>query len=85
MEFAKKISGRPTIQANSAAVFEMTLRPIAADAKEPIQLDGQVYWLMLADIANVSVWNYNRDKLIWSYDAPGFESRGHKEMLDLKQ
>jgi hypothetical protein len=83
-DFMKKLNARPA-QAFQPAVFEMSLRPIAADAKEPMQIDGQVYWLMLADITNVTIWNVNRDKMIWSYDSPGYESRGHKQMLDLKQ
>jgi hypothetical protein len=65
------------------AIIELKLRPMAVNTKEPVQVDGEVYWLMLADIANLTIWNAERDKMIWSYDAPWYQSRDSKAMMDL--
>jgi hypothetical protein len=67
------------------AIIDLKLRPLSANANEPLEIDDTVYWLMLSDIANLTLWNEGRDGMIWSYDAPWFESGDKKAMIDLKQ
>jgi len=83
-EFLKKI-GVGAGAGAADAIIELKLRPISANANEPLQIDDTVFWLMLSDIANMSIWNPGRDGLVWSYDAPWFQSGDKKAMIDLKQ
>lgn len=84
MSFIKKIGTVPRA-GGASAIIDMKLRPISANANEPLQIDDTVFWLMLTDIANLSIFNSGRDALAWSYDAPWFESGDKKAMIDLKQ
>ncbi len=81
-QFMKKLGVRPNF-GHSAAIAEMMLRPVSANSKEPVEIDGTVYWPMLADIENITLWTSNRDHIIWSYDAAGYETKDQKDMRDL--
>lgn len=81
-QFMRKLGIKPGF-GHSPAIIEMMLRPVSANATEPVEIDGVVYWPMLVEIANLTIWTSNRDHIIWSYDAPWYETKDQKDMRDL--
>lgn len=81
-QFMKKLGAKPGF-GHAPAIAEMMLRPVSANASEPVEIDGTVYWPMLADVENITVWTPSRDHIIWSYDAAGYETKAQKDMRDL--
>lgn len=81
-QFMKKLGVRPGI-GHAPAIVEMSLRAVSANAEQPVEIDKTIYWPMLTDIENITVWTPGRDRIIWSYDAEGYETKAQKDMRDL--
>lgn len=47
------------------AIIQLTLRPLYADNKNPAKIEDIDYWLILADIANISLWSSDGTRLLW--------------------
>ena len=45
--------------------LRMVLKPVFADSKSKFNIQGKDYWLIMADIENVQIWNYQGRELIW--------------------
>lgn len=69
------------------AVMELRLRPVRVDLNRPMPLDGLDAWLMLSEIASISLWrraNGDIDKeLLWEKNMSWYKPREQKELLDL--
>lgn len=81
-QFMKKLGAKPYAEKGKALV-EMMLRPVSASSERPVEIDQTVYWPMLADIENITLWTADRDHIIWSYDSAGYETKDQKDMRDL--
>jgi hypothetical protein len=66
------------------ALLEIRLRPVSIDTKNPMHLDGIDAWLMLGEIASISLWrNKNRDALVWEQNMDWYIPQQQKDLLDL--
>ena len=66
------------------ALLEIRLRPVSIDTKTPMHLDGIDAWLMLGEIASISLWkNKNRDTLVWEQNMDWYVPQQQKDLLDL--
>lgn len=66
------------------AIMEIRLRPEAIDTAEPIAMDNIHVWLMLSDIASISLWNTaNTQTMAWERHAPWYLPQGQKDLMDL--
>lgn len=65
-----------------AAEAELILRPISADAKTPMTLDGLPMWLMMSDIASFSLLDRER-KSLWDSTALWYFTEKTQEYMTL--
>lgn len=69
------------------ATLELRLRPVKVDLSRPMPLDGLEAWLMLSEIASISLWRKaNGDKdaeVLWEQNMSWYKTREQKELLDL--
>jgi hypothetical protein len=66
------------------ALLELRLRPVSVDIKAPMKLDGIDAWLMMAEIASISLWNNeNRDVLLWEHSADWYVPKQQQDLLNL--
>lgn len=52
-----------------------------ADARAPVLLDGQHQWLMMTELASMSLWR--ADDFVWEYQAPWYETPTETELKKL--
>jgi hypothetical protein len=45
----------------------LRLRPVSVDAKKPLLIDSQEYWLLLANFITFEIWNDRGTSLFWKY------------------
>lgn len=65
-------------------LLEIRLRPISIDTKAPLHLDGIDAWLMLGEIASISLWRTKeRDTLVWEKNMDWYVPQQQKDLLDL--
>lgn len=64
-------------------VLNFLLRPVSADMKQPMLLDGKNQWLMMAEIATFSVETPLDGQVIWDYRAPWYFSRTEQSVGSL--
>lgn len=57
----------------------LKLRPVSVDAAKPLLLDGQNQWMMMTEVAELSLWGKG-DKFIWERHAETYESPTQKEL-----
>jgi hypothetical protein len=64
---------------------EVIVRIRHVDANKPMAINGQDYWLMLADIGAVRLWTDSDEnpELLWRYKADWFIIEDNQELLDL--
>ena len=66
------------------AILEIRLRPLSIDTKMPMHLDGIDAWLMLGEIASISLWRTKeRDTLVWEQNMDWYVPQQQKDLLDL--
>lgn len=65
---------------SATAVLNFLLRPISADMKQPMLLDGKNQWLMMAEIATFSATTYEEGEVIWDYRAPWYYTQTEKDL-----
>lgn len=67
-----------------AAVLELRLRPVQVDTSKPAELDGISAWLMMAEIASLTLWNNDRhDTMAWEYSADWYVPQQQRDLLNL--
>lgn len=64
------------------AIMNLFLKPVAADANEPVTIGGAAFWPVMAEIGSLSFWD-SKDNLLWSYEAPWFVTNDRRDLLDL--
>lgn len=66
------------------ALLEIRLHPTKIDMSQPMPLDGIEAWLMLGEIASISLWkNKDRDNLVWEKNMDWYVPTQQKELIDL--
>ena len=69
------------------AVMEMRIRPVSADSQGKLEVDGQLQWLMLGEIAYLKINYYDDYKLgdvaVWDYNAPWYLEESQKALLNM--
>ncbi len=66
-----------------AVGLKLVVRPRRIDARQPMLLEGKNMWLMMTDIKILEIWDPKFKYMVWSYNAPGFESEETHDLLDL--
>ena len=71
---------------SSSIVAELKLKPVLADAKAPFAHEGRDYSLLLADIAELSLWTNNpaNPQLLWTWRADWYAPKADQTLLNLK-
>ena len=70
--------------ASRPALLEIRLHPTKIDMSQPMPLDGIEAWLMLGEIASISLWkNKDRDNLVWEQNMDWYIPTEQKELIDL--
>lgn len=64
-------------------LLNFLLRPVSADMKQPMFLDGRNQWLMMAEMATFSVATPLEGSVIWDYRAPWYFSKTEKAVGSL--
>ncbi len=64
------------------ALMEIIFKVKAADDVEPMIIDGEPFWIILADIAQIKIWDANRHSVVWSKKAEWY-SNTNEHLLDL--
>lgn len=79
--------GIESVGSQRQAVLELRLRPRAVDLTRPLSLDGIDAWLMLGDIATISLWRKQGDgsarEMVWEQTQPWYTPRQQRELMDL--
>lgn len=66
----------------SNALLDLTLKPEIADNNEPMVVDGEDYWMILCKLAQIRIWDSNRQTVLWSYQADWYDN-SNTQLLDL--
>lgn len=66
------------------AFMELRLLPQSVDLQKPLSLDNLDAWLMLAEIASITLWKTDDSKqVVWEQRADWYRPQQEQEMLDL--
>ncbi len=60
----------------------MTVKPLSADAKAPLRLNGIDQWLLMGELVSASFWN-NQGELVWEIQDKNYVSPQQKEIEKL--
>lgn len=65
-------------------IAEILLKPLYVDDQKPFVQEKTKYWLMLADIAEIRVWDANQENtLVWFHRSDWYEPEINNELLEL--
>lgn len=62
---------------------EIMVRPRSVDAAKPMLIDKRQRWLMMVDVAQVTIWDPREKTTLWSAGAPWFQSGEKRQLMDL--
>ncbi len=70
---------------SNAFVAEIALKINRVDAREPLDIKGYPFWLMLADIVEIRIWapDLAEPRLLWRYQAENYEPEENVELMKL--
>jgi len=90
-KFSKLALSKPSAEhafrqlgSNQVALAEFILKPIYADKKMPLMMNGEKLWLMFARIAEFRLWaSGDEHKLLWYYRAPWHNLNDNNQLNEL--
>ncbi len=65
-----------------SAVLELTLKPEIADNVEPMIFESEEYWMILCKLAQIRIWDNDRQVVLWSEKADWYDN-SNTQLLDL--
>ncbi len=64
------------------ALAQITMTPRYADPQSPMEIEGKPHWLMLGEIAGISIWTADGSRKLWQSEGGGPSTEPNK-LLDL--
>ncbi len=69
---------------NTAAVtIDYTVRATSADTVEPFPIGSNNFWLIMAEVGSVQIFDKDKKNLIWDYEAPWFIPKTKQDLMNL--
>lgn len=91
IKFSKLALSKPSAErafgalgSNPVALAEFVLKPVYADKKKPLMINGDEFWLMFARIAEFRLWAAGDEpQLLWYHRAPWHSINDNNQLNDL--
>ena len=75
--FKRDISAAGMNKGNESVSLVLTLMPIKADTKAPLNVDGFNLWMLMADVTGYELWPKEGKSLAWYMDVTGNDKYIH--------